>query len=130
MSVNLNRTGLGGTISVAFSQGAFGGFSFEGAMIGPQNAANEAFYKSKVTPMQIIGGQVTVPGGTLMHEIYQKIEKLSKGEVGEISDAERKKIETALQEANRLGEEARKSPNVHHVDSMTEAQKQALSSNQ
>ena len=42
------------TISFALSKGVFAGISVEGAIIGPRDTANDAYYGTPVTPLEII----------------------------------------------------------------------------
>jgi SH3 domain-containing YSC84-like protein 1 len=45
------------------SQGAFAGISLEGTVIGTRNDANAEYYGRRVTPAEILSGQVPPPSG-------------------------------------------------------------------
>ena len=45
------------------SQGAFAGISLEGTVIGTRNDANAEYYGRRVTPTEILSGQVPPPSG-------------------------------------------------------------------
>lgn len=126
LSLNASNTGLGATCSVAFTKGFFGGISLEGAVVGPRSAVNEQFYGASASPSQIVfEGVVTVPDGTLIKEVYEKLDKLIEGATHEPSEAELEKVESARLVAEEAGAEAQKSEEVVKVDAAEEAAKEA-----
>uniref|UniRef100_A0A7S2YL23 Ysc84 actin-binding domain-containing protein n=1 Tax=Entomoneis paludosa TaxID=265537 RepID=A0A7S2YL23_9STRA len=82
LDLNLSHAGSSGTLAVAFTKGVFLGVSVEGAVMGIRHAANNAFYGETRTPNDILAGKVDLPSGdhaSLMKDVYEKLEKLSKG---------------------------------------------------
>jgi lipid-binding SYLF domain-containing protein len=59
--IGISNRGAVGTYSVAFSKGAFGGLSVEGAMLGARSGVNDQFYGMTTTPLSILDGDVTMP---------------------------------------------------------------------
>lgn len=126
LALNLSNKGVGSSVSVSFSKGLFGGISIEGAVVGPRSAVNETFYGKTVSPLQILyEDSVTVPEGSLMPDIYAKLDKLMKGSTHTLSEEEAARIEAARVEAEQAGEEASKSDDVVKIDAKAEAEKEA-----
>lgn len=129
ISINLSDTGVGATVAVAFSKGLFGGISIEGAAVGSRSAVNAHFYKKNLTPLQILyENDAELPEGSLMPEIYKKLDLLMKGSTNEPTTEEQEKVEAARIEAEKLGEEASKADDVVLVDAKAEAEKEAAAS--
>jgi lipid-binding SYLF domain-containing protein len=127
-TTNFSNKGVGANIAISFSKGLFGGLSVEGGVVNPRSAVNEIFYQKSATPMQILfdEGAVEVPPGTLMDEVYHKLNKLIKGDFTHTPTAEElAKIEATRIEAEKTGAEAAKSSDVVHVDAAVEAAKEA-----
>jgi lipid-binding SYLF domain-containing protein len=88
-----SNKGVGATASIAFSKGIFGGISLEGAIVGPRSAVNESFYGKAASPNEILyENAVTLPEGTEMAAVYEKLEKLVSA-----TEAEEKKEEQAAE---------------------------------
>lgn len=121
MGTNLSGQGVGTTISVAFTKGAFAGFSAEGAVLAPRPAMNNTFYGRQISPKEILNDEnVILPSNkvTLLQDVYQKLELLSKGETVEAA---------ANDEAEKAAAEVHAQPNadVVQVDAAAEAAKEA-----
>jgi SH3 domain-containing YSC84-like protein 1 len=125
-SANISNRGAGGTVSVSFSKGFFGGISLEGAILAPRTGVNETYYASSASPSQILfEDAVEVKQESLMPEIYKKLNMLANGETSEGPDAtEKAKVDSAFFEAKKAGEEAANSPDVVHVNVAAEAAKE------
>jgi hypothetical protein len=129
VAVHISNKGAGGTVSVSFSKGAFGGISLETGIIAPRTSVNQIYYNSTATPEQIImEDAVTIPEGSLIPQIYKKLNKLASGETGAISEEDKKQVSAALEEAEKAAEEANKASDVVKVDAEAEAKKEAASS--
>jgi Las17-binding protein actin regulator len=130
LSINASGQGVGATVAISFTKGAFGGIALEGAVIGSRTSVNKTFYKQSYTPIQILyEDTIKLPEGTLMPEVYAKLNKLMEGETVEPTHDELTKVEVALDEANKLGEEAAKDePDIVLVDAKAEAAKEGASS--
>lgn len=126
LALNVSSQGVGSTAAVAFTKGLFVGVSLEGAVVGARKSANEAFYKKKYTPLHILyEDEIELPAGSLMPEVYEKLNKLMDGTTHETTPEEEEKIEAARKEAERLGEIAAASSGVVKVDAKAEAEKEA-----
>lgn len=101
-SINISNKGAGGTVSVSFTKGFFGGISLEGAAMCPRTAVNQTYYASHATPTQILfENAVQVNPDSLMPEIYKKLTMLAKGGTSEGTDtAQKEKVENANANAN------------------------------
>jgi len=78
--LGVGTKGASGTVSIAFSQGAFFGLNIHGAVLGTRDAVNESFYGKEVTAKQIMyGDEVSMPAGqeTKIEEVYEKLKKLA-----------------------------------------------------
>jgi lipid-binding SYLF domain-containing protein len=74
--LSVSAGGLGSTVAIAFSKGAFLGLSVKGAVLGIRHAQNAVFYGRDVTPDEIMNGDaVILPSHkvTLLDEIYAKL---------------------------------------------------------
>jgi hypothetical protein len=128
LAINASDQGVGATIAISFTKGVFGGISLAGAVVGPRSTVNKNFYKESYTPIQILYEDIIeLPEGTLMPEVYDKLDKLMEGATVEPTPEELTKVEAALEEAERLGEEAAKEGDVVLVDAKAEAEKEASS---
>uniref|UniRef100_A0A7S1YGF1 Ysc84 actin-binding domain-containing protein n=1 Tax=Grammatophora oceanica TaxID=210454 RepID=A0A7S1YGF1_9STRA len=133
VGVALSNSGAGGTVSVAFSKGAFGGISIEGALCAPRTAVNKNFYNDpNISAQQILfqNESVNLPSdNTLMPEIYKKLNLLAKGEtVAEPTEEEKEKVSAMFDEAEKKGEEVAAKAEEHDVvkvDIAEEAEKEA-----
>jgi lipid-binding SYLF domain-containing protein len=78
--INCSTKGVGGTVSIAFTKGLFGGLTLEGAVMGNRRAENEKFYDTAASVLQIIvDEEITMPQGTKIDEVYRKLELLKNG---------------------------------------------------
>jgi lipid-binding SYLF domain-containing protein len=127
VSVDLSNKGVGGSVSVAFSKGAFLGLNIEGAIVAARHAANQAFYGEPFSPQDIVLlGRAKVPEGkvTLLDEVYDKLNKLAEGAVKQSTADEEAKKAAAKAAADAAAAEANKAPDVVHVDAAAEAAKE------
>jgi lipid-binding SYLF domain-containing protein len=114
----ISNKGVGSNIALSYSRGVFGGLSIEGAVCNPRKAVNNKFYGRKVSPKEILfeDGLVEVPAGTLMPEVYAKLEKLCSGtSIYEPTPEEMKKAASLRVVADKEGEEAVKEEEVTFV---------------
>ena len=126
-SVNLSSKGAGGTVSVSFSKGAFGGISIEGAIVAPRAAVNNQYYNSSATPSQILfEDAVTVPKDSLMPEVYKKLKLLASGETFLPSEEDRERASAALAEAQEAAKKANTADDVEEVDAKKLAEKEGV----
>lgn len=130
LALNLSQEGVGSTAAIAFTKGLFAGVSLEGAMVGARNKVNQTFYKKPYTPLHILyEDNIELPGGTLMPDVYAKLNKLMKGDTHETSQEEDELVEAAREEAHRLGEAAAADDSdVIRVDAKAEAEKETANS--
>ena len=124
-----SNKGIGTNIALSFSKGVFGGLSVEGGVVNPRSAINEMFYGKKVSPSDILftKGAVTLPPeGHLMHQVYDKLDKLNRGiMVWTPTQEELDAIEAARVAAYEAGEEMRSHDDVIHVNAEEEAKNEA-----
>jgi lipid-binding SYLF domain-containing protein len=123
---NITNKGVGTNIALSYSKGIFGGISIEGALCNPRTRVNEKFYaKKEVSPKDILlDRSVEIPDGTLLPEVYDKLNKLCSGELTyEVTDAEKKKAEEIRAKAEKEGEEHLKEESVEFVDVTKELEK-------
>jgi hypothetical protein len=99
----------------------------QGGLVNPRSAVNEKFYGKKASPKEILfEGAVKVPEGTLMNEVYDKLNKLCSGvSVYEPTADEKQKVHAAFAAAEKEGEEVANSPDVVYVNAEEEAIKEA-----
>lgn len=84
-SINVNNLGVGGTVSIAFSQGAYVSASISGAVVGPRDLVNQDFYESPVTAHDILFGDVDIlppKFSPVLGDVYDKLDMLSEGSPG------------------------------------------------
>jgi len=83
-SVNVHKLGVGGTVTIAFCKGAYVSASVSGAVVGPRDRVNRAFYEDQsLTASDILNGKVQVPeekDDTILETVYCKLELLSCGD--------------------------------------------------
>ena len=81
LDINMGHHSIGMTYTVAFSKGAFVGFSVQGAVIGSRNAINMYFYGKEVSPEEILMDEnaidFPVKWMCLMDEVYAKLMALT-----------------------------------------------------
>lgn len=128
VNLNLSNKGVGASVvAVSFTSGLFAGVSVEGASLSPRPAVNETYYSSSATPYQIIyEDAVQVPEGTLMPQIYEKLDKLLEGEIHEPTPEELAQVDEALEVAQAAGEEARQNDDIVEVNSKVEVVKEEV----
>ncbi|KAL7579693.1 hypothetical protein ACA910_021839 [Epithemia clementina (nom. ined.)] len=88
--VNVSGRGVGGSVAIAFSRGAFLGLNIEGAVVGARNTINTSFYGTDESPRNIVlNERVSMPQDkvTVMDEVYRKLTTLS-------TETEAVKVET------------------------------------
>lgn len=115
----LTNKGVGVDVCLSYSRGLFGGLSIEGALLNPRPKVNSKFYGKDVKPKEILfeKDSVTIPEGTLLPEVYAKLEALCSGKgIYELTDAEKKKAEEIKAKAEKEGEEAVKDEEVEYVE--------------
>jgi len=127
---DITGRGVGVPISIAYTKGAFAGFNLEGAVLGARHAANKAFYGQTTTPRDIIiEKRYPIPADkvTMLPEVYDKLDKLSKGVEAEPAPAEEEKKSVAAAEAEKASASihAEEGADVVHVDAAAEAAKEA-----
>jgi lipid-binding SYLF domain-containing protein len=77
LALNCSPAGYGGTVSLAFSKGLFGGLTLEVAVIGARRSINEKFYGTNASVLQIVmDEEVSMPQGTKIDEVYRKLDLL------------------------------------------------------
>jgi lipid-binding SYLF domain-containing protein len=125
----ISNKGIGCNIALSYSKGIFGGLSVEGAVCNPRKAVNQKFYGKKVSPKEILfDGAVEVPDGTLMPEVYTKLERLCSGSgIYEPTEEYFAKVESIRVAADKEGEEAVKEEEVTYVVMEDEIRKEAES---
>ena len=122
LDIHLSGRGVGATAAFSFSQGIFGGVAAEGAMVGAKHAVNEMYYRKEVHPREILfHNNVTVPQGSLMPEIYKKLNLLAEGMTYTPDEHEKAKVEQARAEADKAGEGAKGLTDVEYVDASLKA---------
>ena len=124
LAINASREGIVATVAVAFTKGIFAGISLAGGFAGPRHKVNKDYYKRPFTPLQILyDDEAQVPEGSLMNEIYEKLDKLMQGATLDPSEEELERMDAALEEADRLGEDAAMAEDVVLIDAKAEAEK-------
>lgn len=82
-TINVHNLGVGGTVSIAFCQGAYVSASISGAVVGPRDAVNRAFYEEdSVSARDILFGDVEIlpeKFTPVMGDVYDKLDALSEG---------------------------------------------------
>jgi hypothetical protein len=123
--MDFSKKGMGSTVSIAFSKGAFAGLSIDGGVIGSRDAVNSRFYGKDVKAHDILfGNQITFPKDkyTLIDEVVDKLAKLSQGVTEDSRDDDNKKAR-ARDEADKAAERYRDDPDLVHIDAAAEAAK-------
>jgi lipid-binding SYLF domain-containing protein len=125
VTVDASKGGWGPTAAVAYSKGAFAGWSAEGAKVGAREFVNNKFYGVPTTAKDILytPGSVTVPAYkvTMLSEIHDKLNKLQEGATAEPDAAEEAKKEAAKEVADKEDEAVKASPAVETVQEDTDA---------
>jgi lipid-binding SYLF domain-containing protein len=77
----LSNMGIGTDIGFHYSQGLLSGFSVQEVVCNPRTRASKVFYGKKVSPSEILFKKdaVDIPEGTLISEVYAKLEALCGG---------------------------------------------------
>ena len=131
VSLGASLSGISDPVVFAYSKGAFGGVSLEGAVVSPRKAVNQTFYGTSLEPVDIIEGKVSFPSNkeTLWPNVLDKLGKLAKGltELPEDEKAEQVKIEAARVAADTAAEEIHEKAeeDVVMVDAEAEATKES-----
>ncbi|CAB9511146.1 SH3 domain containing, Ysc84-like 1 (Saccharomyces cerevisiae) [Seminavis robusta] len=83
-SMHVHHVGVGGTVSIAFCQGAYVSASISGAVVGPRDMENCSFYDdSTITAKDILFGDVEIPTEkftTTLGDVYDKLDMITDGE--------------------------------------------------
>lgn len=129
LNLDFSGQGVGSTVAVAFSKGAFIGLTVEGSVVGTRHAVNETFYGMKCHPSDILANKVKIPEGkvTLIQEVYDKLNKLGSGETHVPDAKEQEKKAAAKAAADKAAETANAAADVIQVDAEAEAAKEASS---
>jgi len=127
--LSVSEGGVGTTVSVAFSKGAFLGLSVEGAIVGPRTKVNDKFYGKATTASDIMSGKVEVPADkvTLLSDVYEKLDKLSNGVTATPDATEEEKKTAAAAVAEESAAEVHKEEDVEEVDAKAKAEAEAKS---
>ena len=114
----ISNHGVGVDICLSYSKGIFGGLSVEDAVLNPRKKVNAKFYGKEATPQEILfENAVEMPEGTLLPEVYSKLEKLCSGtDIYVPTPEEKQKADSIREVADKEGEEAVKDEEVEHVD--------------
>ena len=77
-SVNMSHLGLTPALSYSHSRGVFAGVSLDGSVIYTRSDVNHRFYGRKVTPTEILSGEVQPPRAAqpLYDALYEAIASL------------------------------------------------------
>ena len=82
-TINVHNLGVGGTVSIAFCQGAYVSASISGAVVGPRDAVNRAFYEeTAISAHDILFGDVEIlpeKFSPVLGDVYDKLDILSEG---------------------------------------------------
>lgn len=83
-TMNLHNLGMGGTVSIAFCQGAYVSASVSGAVVAPNVLVNRSFYDDATLSAEgiLFGDDVDVPNDKFspaLQAIYGKLQLLSQG---------------------------------------------------
>jgi len=80
-SAIVSAKGMGKNIALSYGRGIFGGISIEGAVSKGRNRVNERFYGRKISTQDILfsGQHIEIPEGTLLPEVYDKLQRLCHG---------------------------------------------------
>ncbi|KAL3907352.1 MAG: hypothetical protein SGILL_008912, partial [Bacillariaceae sp.] len=127
-SAIVSARGVGKNIALSYSQGIFGGISIEGAICKGRNRVNERFYGEKVNTADILfsGNPRDIPEGTLLPEVYNKLERLCEGlAIYSPSPEEIMRVKTTRQKVNEEGEQALKEELVEYTPIPPEFQQSA-----
>lgn len=122
-----SEKGIGNTISIAFSKGAFLGLNIEGAIIGARHAVNKKFYGQAVTPAEIFDGKVEIPADkvTLLDDVYEKLDQLAVGATAEPENEEKKQAAAAAAEEASAEVNKEQADDIVEVDATAEAAKES-----
>jgi hypothetical protein len=124
LALNASREGVAATVAVAFTKGIFAGISLDGGFAGPRHRVNKDYYKRPITPLQILyEDEAQIPEGSLIYEVYDKLDKLMKGAILDPTDEDLARMDAALEEAERLDEDAAMADDVVLIDARVEAEK-------
>jgi lipid-binding SYLF domain-containing protein len=117
-SAIVSARGVGKNIALTYSRGIFGGISIEGAICKGRNRVNERFYGEKISTADILfsGYPRDIPEGTLLPEVYTKLERLCEGlSVYTPSPEEIMRVKTLRKKVNIEGEEALKEEVIEYA---------------
>jgi len=64
VNVNASKRGLSGNYTICCSRGLYSGCGLEGSTFIVRGEVNNRFYARKVTPMEILSGEVPTPPGS------------------------------------------------------------------
>lgn len=82
-AIHVHNQGVGGTVSIAFSQGAYVSATVSGAVVGPRDAVNRAYYEeASLSAQDILFGDVEIVREKftkVLGGVYDKLDRLSDG---------------------------------------------------
>jgi lipid-binding SYLF domain-containing protein len=117
-SAIVHARGVGTNIALSYSRGIFGGISIEGALCKERDRVNERFYRCRLSTSEILfsGRPIDVPDGTLLPEVYDKLNRLCSGlAVYTPTPEERLRVKTTRLSVNQEGAEAMKEENIERI---------------
>ncbi|KAL3903987.1 MAG: hypothetical protein SGARI_005133 [Bacillariaceae sp.] len=117
-SAIVSARGVKKNIALSYSRGIFGGISIEGALCKGRNRVNERFYGEKVSTADILfsGHDRDFPEGTLLPEVYNKLQSLCDGlSIYTPSPEERMRVKCTRKLVDKEGEEALKEEVVEYT---------------
>jgi lipid-binding SYLF domain-containing protein len=132
-SAIINTRGVGTNLALCYSRGIFGGISIEGALCKVRDRVNERFYGCRIAASEILfsGRPMDVPDGTLLPQVYDKLNRLCAGlAVYTPSPEERLRVKTTRLSVNQEGAEAMKEEIIEFVNVPLEFQREDLDDNE
>ena len=88
-TANVANHGLGGTVSICFSKGAYASASVSGGVVGTRDSVNRAFYgDSSISASKILFGGKELKAGiqenSTLNAVYEKLSLLTRGVQNEV----------------------------------------------
>jgi lipid-binding SYLF domain-containing protein len=118
--VNFDKEkGMGSNLALSFSSGIFAGISIEGAVCKSRNRVNQRFYGRPISTTDILfsdGQDITIPDGTLLPDVYVKLQFLCDGKaIYEPTPEEKDRIKSTRKLVDQEAEEALKEETIEYV---------------
>lgn len=106
VAMDISKAGVGGTVSVAFSDGSFMGASIEGTKLSPKDKLNTIYYGKAVTPQEILleRGSVEIPKDSLIPDLHKKLVLLADGQTYLPTAKEKESVDLAKYNAFKAQE--------------------------